>query len=194
MNILRSSLRQMVMVMLFISFWPETSDFKYFSFLLFRNPLKRTRRLRLHILWSSETSFTLNQRIRGVTKWSKGQTGCRWCQEGAPSGLRPDQVSGRAGRVGSPKEVAHPEGTASSLCWKNRSGWQQKRAQGHLLGENVPMWLVPKCVCVYRDLSAFVELMQVINLLPLNSINIFLCSVDDAWTRPCKHFSSPAQR
>ena len=73
-----------------------------------------------------------------MTEWSEGQTGCGGARRGS-SGLRPDEASGRAGRVGLSPGSGPPEGTAGGLCWESRSGWRQKRAQDPSRCENVPV-------------------------------------------------------
>ena len=131
MNILSSLLRQMLMVMLLV--------FDQRLLILSTSPF-----FFLEILlkgqgdWDTQTSYSLKL---GAVFYSE------------PENKRSDQVEYRSDRV----HGVPGGGSLRSEAWSGLD-WRQKRAQGHLLGENVPVCLVPTCVCTHRDLPAFVNI------------------------------------
>ena len=175
---------------IYYSLWPETSDFKYFS--SFSEIL-----LKGQGDWDTQTSYSLKLGdVFHSEPENKRSDQVEWRSDGAgvPGGgsLRSEARWGLRqswqSRVLQRKRPT-PRAWPVAFAGKNRSGWWQKRAQAHFT-----VWKCSSVVGarvwmrVQKSVSLCGAFMQVTNLLPLSSINSFLCSVDNAWTRPGKPF------
>lgn len=184
------------MVMLFTTVFEQgllvlnNSPF-FFSEILWKGT-RRFETHRFHILWNSETSFTLNQKIRGAAKRSEGQVGLWEDVEGGP--LRSEthlRRNWQQSRVLQGKWPT-PRGTTTGLCWEEQEWVLAEKGPRTLDGMmkcsvSWSGWLVLKCVCMCKRLSTCVYICA-----GYQFIASCFCSVGGTWTRPCKRvfFSS----